>query len=89
VLVFSEIYYQPGWNAYLDGKPVDHFRCNYVLRGMKAPAGNHKVEFRFEPTHYYTTDNIAMVGSIVLVLLIGGLLFVWFRNSPEPKKEIA
>ena len=27
--VFSEIYYAKGWNAYLDDKPVPHYRVNY------------------------------------------------------------
>ena len=26
--VFSEIYYQPGWQATIDGKPVSHFRVD-------------------------------------------------------------
>lgn len=89
LLVFSEIYYQPGWNAYLDGKPVDHFRCNYVLRGMKAPAGTHKVEFRFEPAHYFTTEKIAFVGSALLIVFIGGLLFLWYKNDGKDQKDFA
>jgi len=30
VAVFSEIYYPAGWQAYIDGNPVSHFRVNYI-----------------------------------------------------------
>ncbi|HBC04726.1 MAG TPA: hypothetical protein DC015_11170, partial [Aequorivita sp.] len=32
--VFSEVYYPKGWNAYINGKPAEYFRANYVLRAM-------------------------------------------------------
>ena len=32
--VFSEIFYDKGWNVYLNGEKSDYFRVNYVLRGM-------------------------------------------------------
>jgi len=69
--VFSEIYYDKGWNAYLDGRKVPHIRVNYVLRGMRVPAGNHKIEFKFEPEVYQTGEKIALAGSIILLLLFG------------------
>jgi len=38
--VFSEVYYPKGWKTFIDGEPVNHMRVNYILRGMKIPAGN-------------------------------------------------
>ena len=44
--IFSEIFYDKGWNAYLNGVSVPYFRANYVLRAMSIPA-NHQIEFKF------------------------------------------
>lgn len=67
--VFSEIYYPDGWNAFLNGEPVEHFRVNYILRALWIPAGENEIEFRFEPRSYYTGKMIALVFSILLSLL--------------------
>ncbi len=68
--VFSEIYYPKGWNAYVDGEPTPHFRANYVLRAMVLPAGNHQVEFKFEPKVYLVGEKISLISSITLLVLI-------------------
>ncbi len=79
--VFSEIYYEKGWNAYVDGQKTDHFRVNYVLRGMKIPAGKHEVSFRFEPANYFLGEKIAGVSSILLLLLVAGNLFMAYKKN--------
>ncbi|HOP13107.1 MAG TPA: YfhO family protein [Lentimicrobium sp.] len=70
--VFSEIYYDKGWKAFIDGKPAPYFRANYVLRAMIVPAGSHEIEFRFEPRVYFTGEKISFAGSLLLILLILG-----------------
>tara|TARA_R110000868_G_scaffold3811_13_gene23574 strand:+ start:7170 stop:9605 length:2436 start_codon:yes stop_codon:yes gene_type:complete len=70
IAVFSEMYYPHGWNAYIDGKLKQHFEVNYVLRALEIPAGNHKIEFKFEPTLIQVGGRITMASSIVLVLVI-------------------
>lgn len=92
--VFSEIYYneEKGWHAYLDGKLTPHFRCNYVLRGMALPAGEHKVEFKFEPKSYVTGNKVAYAGSFLLFAFVFGTLgFAGYKKikeiEAEPKQE--
>jgi hypothetical protein len=77
--VFSEIYYDRGWNAYVDGKLMPHIRVNYVLRGMRVPAGRHTIEFRFEPKVYQQGERIALVSSSLLLLLCIGWLISLLR----------
>jgi len=74
--IFSEIFYDKGWNVYLNGKLVPHFRANYVLRAMSVPPGNHQIEFKFEPNTYITGEKISLVGSVILLLLIFFLSFM-------------
>lgn len=81
--VFSEIYYAPDWRVYIDEKPVDHFRVNYVLRGLVIPAGDHVIEFKNEAPLFHKMDTVTIISSIVLVLLIGGSLFLYYRKRKE------
>lgn len=79
--VFSEIYYPSGWNAFVDGKPIEHFRADYVLRSMRIPAGKHTIEFKFEPAFYAKGNTIARVSSILLLLSLIGAIIVEVRKN--------
>ncbi|MNK07550.1 Bacterial membrane protein YfhO [compost metagenome] len=82
VAVFSEIYYDKGWNMYVDGVKKPYFRADYVLRAAQLEAGNHKVEFKFEPVSYYTGEWISLIGSI---LLVAGLGFAFYTENKKKK----
>lgn len=79
--VFSEMFYDKGWNAYIDGNLVDHARVNYLLRGLTIPSGKHEVVFKFEPETYQRTGNLALLGSlgVFVFLILGG--FLTFKES--------
>lgn len=88
VAVFSEMYYANGWNAYVDGKLQDHFRVNYALRALRLPAGEHTIDFKFEPELIKTGSSITLGSSIVLGLLVlTGIVFSLRR--PRKKEEEA
>ncbi len=65
--VFSEIYYPDGWIAKVNGEEADHFRVNYILRGMVLPPGTYEISFTFKPAPYYTGRWIALFFSILMV----------------------
>lgn len=70
--VFSEIYYEKGWKAFIDGEPAPHFRADYVLRAMIVPAGEHEIVFRFEPKVFEVGEKISLASSILLLALVLG-----------------
>lgn len=74
LVVFSEIYYDKGWNAYIDGKRAPYFRANYVLRAMVVPAGDHDVIFKFEPNIWVVGERVSFASSLLLILLVLGVL---------------
>lgn len=80
IAVFSEMYYQPGWNAYIDGKEAKHFRANYVLRGMRLPAGKHQVEFKFEPKGFFVGEKISLATMILFFILLAGGVLLGVKN---------
>ncbi|HCN84907.1 MAG TPA: hypothetical protein DIT07_15010, partial [Sphingobacteriaceae bacterium] len=86
IAVFAEIWYDKGWNAYVDGEKINHFRADYILRAAQLPGGNHKLEFKFEPASYYTGEKISLMASI---LLIAGIAFAIYTETKKNKTAVA
>lgn len=84
--VFSEVYYEPDWRAYIDGKPADYFRANYILRAMVIPAGEHKIEFKNEAPTLHKWDKITLVISILMLAAMAGGLVVHYRREKTGKE---
>ncbi|MGF7082363.1 YfhO family protein [Mucilaginibacter sp. UYCu711] len=86
IAVFSEIYYNKGWTMQIDGKETPYFRANYLLRAAQIPVGNHKIEFIFHPTSYYTGENVSLAGSVLLILALGFAGYTENKKKPTGKK---
>ena len=86
VAVFSEIFYDKGWKATINGSEVPYTRVNYLLRGMPLKAGTYELEFRFAPESYRIGNIIALICSLLMILGIAGYLFFYFRK-PEVIRE--
>ncbi len=83
VAVFSEIYYEDGWNTYIDGRKADYVKANFLLRAMNVPKGKHVVEFKFEPKSYYLSRKISRAGSGLIIIFISILLFFNWKYKTE------
>jgi hypothetical protein len=79
VIVFSEIYY-PGWTATVDGEPVELGRVNYILRALNVKPGKHEVVLSFFPKSVDTTETIANISLIILILVVLGAAFMEYRH---------
>ncbi|HBY54996.1 MAG TPA: hypothetical protein DEH15_21535 [Marinilabiliales bacterium] len=85
--VFSEIYYPKGWNVYIDGKPAEYFRANYVLRAMVIPQGNHEIEWKFDPKGYAVGNILSIISAIILILMIVGVGVQWYLEQRKRVKS--
>ena len=81
--VFSDIYYENGWKAFVDGKETPIMKTDYILRAIKVPAGAHSIEFHFHPASFYNAQKIAMVSSILLILIALGAIAQLFRKQND------
>lgn len=78
--VFSEIYFPDGWSAYVDGVRADYFCVDYILRGMELPAGEHSVEWRFEPPHRSLIFAIMGIASALIIVCLGAVVVLRKRR---------
>ncbi len=84
LLVFSEIYYDKGWKAYLNGEEVPYFRVNYILRAMVVPEGEGTIEWKFEPKVWAIGEKISFVSSLLLILLL--VAGIWTEIKKKKSK---
>ncbi|GGH31169.1 hypothetical protein FAZ19_21985 [Sphingobacterium alkalisoli] len=84
--VFSEVYYDKGWKAYIDGEEAPILRADYILRALQLPGGNHTVEFVFAPSTMRISNMVSLIASFVLVL--GLIAAVWYTNRKRTPKKV-
>lgn len=75
LLFLSDTHY-PGWNAYVDDKPVTLYRANYAFRAVVVPKGAHTVDFRYEPVSW----KAGVAGSVIGIILCGGAI-LWDKKK--------
>jgi hypothetical protein len=71
--------HHPDWKVTIDGQPAKLLRANFIVRAVQVPAGQHTIEWRFEPktTPLYVTVSALVVGALLCAL-------VAFLSRPRP-----
>ena len=86
LIVFSEVFYNKGWKAFVDGVETPHVRVNYVLRGLKVDSGIHKILFKYDLPIFKYASIISLSSSIIVLLLF--LLMLFFKLKERQFPEI-
>ena len=83
--VFSEIFYDKGWIAKIDGKETPIIKTNYFLRGLEIPKGEHEIVFSFEPRSVELGNKVTLASNILFILIVLGGGFLLWRKRKEEK----
>ena len=71
------------WNVWVDHKPSAVLRCNYIMRGVQLPPGDHAVVFDFEPP--LTGMKVSLAAEALGAALCIAFCFVRHdEEEPEP-----
>ena len=75
LLVLADPWY-PQWRVTIDGRPAELLRVDHAFRGVRVPAGTHRVVFSYE-------DRALQVGLVVSAVSVLGLagLWLWRRRG--------
>jgi hypothetical protein len=75
LLVLADPWY-PQWRVTVDGRPAALLRVDHAFRGVRVPAGTHRVVFSYE-------DRALQVGLVVTAVSVLGLtgLWLWRRRG--------
>jgi len=79
-LILLDSYY-PGWSAYLNGKEVKIFRANGFFRGVRVPAGEQIIEFRYLPKRFIYGIIVSGLGFIFWILALSFSLKKWRKKD--------
>lgn len=85
--VFSEIYYPENWKAFVDGKETPIYCVNYVLRGIKVPAGKHQIVFKYQDELFRKGEQINTAGSVILSLIVLAALVAGVMKKRKQKED--
>ena len=61
LLVLSEVYYKPGWKAYVNGVETKIYQTNHILRSVYIPSGESDVLFEYDDSRWQNTRMLSRI----------------------------
>jgi len=80
-LMLKDAYY-PGWQAAVNGEPVEIVATNVLFRGVPVPAGESEVVFWYGPQSWQTGLSLSLAGSLLWLLLA-----LWTARCASTRKR--
>ena len=89
LLVFSEVYYPAGWQAVVDDRPAEILKADGLLRAVRLPAGEHRVEMEFRPRTFRLGlwTSLLFLSGIAVVLVVTGARGSGRRRKRQPEEK--
>jgi uncharacterized membrane protein YfhO len=75
ILVLSEIFYRPGWRAYVNGQLVPIYQANHILRSIEVPAGDSNILFEYDVSNWSLARLISRSFFILIMIILGFVLY--------------
>jgi len=78
LLVLSEIYYKPGWKAFVDGNETPIYQTNHILRSIDVPSGHHTISFVYDDSRWGITR---LISRTLFISVLALLLFISVKDA--------
>ena len=75
-LLLSEVYYFPGWKAFVDNESMPLFRANHFLRALFLDKGEHDLVLRFQPASFLIGwwTSLCVISLLMIAGIVGAVL---------------
>jgi hypothetical protein len=87
VLVLTDAYY-PGWKLFVDNHPQTILRANYLFRGVELAAGNHTVQFVYDPMSFKIGLMVSLL-TVALIAVIPLVGWIWRRRTMVAQLQLS
>jgi hypothetical protein len=74
-VVLTDTFY-PGWQATLDGRPVEILPANLAFKAVAVEAGHHELVFSYQPASFSLG-----LGISIAALLMAGIAVIWLTQT--------
>ena len=83
LLILSEVFYDPGWKAYVNGQLTPIYQTNHILRSVEVPSGDANIVFNYDINNWYSARLLSRASFLVLLF---SLFFIFWKENNSSNK---